>query len=205
MRGKGISRAQSKGKLVGRRWWNDKGSTRGEPGAPLISEKQRARPWGLEEILPRRPGPIGEEPAAGMIDRQRRQPGDGRARRLSRRDAEIGTDGGRRLHRQTRAGRKAPLSGRNHGVKKQVASHTLFAAEALAQFAMQAQPLHRPIFGEGACLHGKIDITQAVERRIAGGFALPNDLYGWAELELTKVDNGKSETVAWPEIIRRCS
>src|SRR5215471_8029803 len=83
----------------------------------------------------------------------------GARRRLSRRNAEIGTDRRGGLHGQARSAGKAKLSSRNNRVRKQIAGNATLAAETLPELATQSQPLHGPIFGERADLQGKIDIA----------------------------------------------
>src|SRR5262245_66413939 len=99
-----------------------------------------------------------------MINRQRREPGDGGAGGLGRRNAEIGTHRRGGLHGQARSAGKAKLSSRNNRVCKQIAGNATLAAETLPELATQSQPLHWPIFGERAALQSEIDITKAVER-----------------------------------------
>src|SRR5207253_324510 len=77
--------------------------------------------------------------------------------------------------------------------------------ESLPRFAAQPQPLRRPVFGKGARLQRIVDVAQAVERPVIGGFALPHELSRRAQLELTKIEDAESETVARAEIFRRRS
>src|SRR5579859_3887853 len=146
-------------------------------------------PLRVEEIFHLASGAIRIETTAGMVDRKRWQTGDGRTGGLGRCDAEIGAHRGGGLCSHPRSGRKAELSGWNNGVQEEIAGHTLFAAESLPHFAMQAEPLRRPVFGKGPCLQRVIDVAQAVEGCVTRGFALPNDLHGWADFELAEVQN----------------
>src|SRR6516164_5889273 len=202
MRDEGICRAQTKGKLVGRAALDHQWRVGRRAGQPLIFNEAVRRPLLIEEIFHLASGAVRIETTVGVIDRQRWQTGGGRAHGLVWRYAEIGTDSRSGLCCQPRPGGKAELSGRNDRVHEQIASHAGFAAKALSHFAAQPQPLRRPVLGKGACLHRKIDVTQTIERFAAGGITRPSDLYGGADFDLTKIEDGESETVARPEIFR---
>ena len=50
-----------------------------------------------------------------------------------------------------------------------------------------------------------VDVAQAVERPVIGGFALPHEFCRRADLELAEIEDAESETVARAEIFRRRS
>src|SRR5215472_9350795 len=162
-------------------------------------------PLRVEEIFHLAPGAIRIETATGMVDRKRCQTSDRRVSGLDGRDAEIGTYRGGGLGSQPRPGRKPELPGRDNGVQEEIACDAFLAAEALPHFAVQAETRHRPIFGERSRLQRVIRVAQAVERRGARVFALPNDFHGWAGFDLPEVNNGKPKTVARPKKIWRRS
>src|SRR5690606_15523096 len=78
-----------------------------------------------------------------------------------------------------------------------VADNALMAAETPAHFEPRAQPVRRPVFGEGARFQRPADITKAPQYDVVALLARQLHLDGRAELERPRVDQRGAAAVAW--------
>jgi hypothetical protein len=112
-------------------------------------------------------------------------------------DAKIGRDRFRALPGEARPRRDGePVDQRHDEIGGHIGDRALMAADALAQFAAQAKPVDRVIFGEPAELERSLDVAQAAQLGMILAVAGRNEFRRRTDPKVTEIDQRNASTVA---------